>query len=116
MTLLEQISRYLVLGCKNLEVDLDEFTQKVGADVFTLYPDQIKNLVETGLIKIEDNKLKVTESGKAWVIDINRAFFTENNVNFSQPQYDILDMFEGNRENYTEGVINEKGKSKILTR
>lgn len=108
INLLEQISRYLVLGCKNLEIDLKEFNYLVGSDVQTLYPKQIKKLEKDGLIKIEDNKLKVTPEGKAWIIDINRAFFTENNINFSQPQYDILDMFEGNRDNYTEGVIDGK--------
>jgi len=108
INLLEQISRYLVLGVKNLEIDLDEFNYLVGSDVQGLYPKQIKKLEKDGLIKIEDNKLKVTPEGKAWIIDINRAFFTENNINFSQPQYDILDMFEGNRDNYTEGVIDGK--------
>lgn len=66
MTLLEQISRYLVLGCKNLEVDL-EFEKIVGANTLSLYPTQVNELV---------NKLKVTESGKAWIIDINKAFYT----------------------------------------
>ena len=108
INLLEQISRYLVLGVKNLEIDLEEFNYLVGSDVQGLYPKQIKKLEKDGLIKIEDNKLKVTPEGKAWIIDINRAFFTENNINFSQPQYDILDMFEGNRDNYTEGVIDGK--------
>lgn len=116
MTLLEQISRYLVLGCKNLEVDLEEFEKIVGTNILALYPTQVNELVKNGLIEIKNNKLKVTESGKAWIIDINKAFFTENNINYSQPQYEILDMFEGNRERYTEGVIDEKGKCKILTR
>ena len=113
MTLLEQISRYLVLGCKNMEIDLDEFKQKVGARVEDIYPTQIKNLIENNYIKIEGNKLKITPYGKAWIIDVSRAFFTENNVDFTQPQYDILDMFEGNREHFTDGVV-QNGKKLIL--
>ncbi len=93
-----------------------EFEKIVGANTLALYLTQVNELVKNGLIQIKNNKLKVTESGKAWIIDINKAFFTENNINYSQPQYEILDMFEGNRERYTEGVIDEKRKCKIFTR
>ena len=115
MTLLEQISRYLVLGCKNLEVDLNEFKRIVGDDITAIYPTQVESLQRKGLIVIDNDKLKITESGKAWIIDVSRSFFTANNIDYSQPQYDILDMFEGNRNNYTEGVIDDKGKSRTLT-
>ncbi len=108
INLLEQISRYLVLGVKNLEIDLDEFRYLVGANVEEIYPEQIKELIDDNLIMFEGNKLKITPEGKAWIIDVNRAFFTPNNIDFTQPQYDILDMFEGNRANYSEGVISKK--------
>ena len=108
MTLIEQISRYLVLGCKNLEVNLDEFSKLVGLNIMEIYPEQIKQLTKSGLIKIENNKLQVTPDGKAWILDISKAFFTDNNKNFTQPQYDILDMFEGKRNDYINGVVDEK--------
>ena len=108
ITLLEQISRYLVLGVKNLEVDLEEFRYLVGAEVEEVYGKQIKELVKEKLVTIEGNKLKITPEGIAWIIDVQRALFTANNIDFTQPQYDILDMFEGNREGYVRGVIDGK--------
>lgn len=116
MTKIEQISRYLVLGFKNLEIDLEEFKRIVGVDIYSLYPKQIDKLVKNGLIVVDDEKIRVTESGKAWIIDISREFFTENNIDYTQPQYEILDMFEGNRDNFIEGVVDEEGKRKNLTR
>lgn len=107
MTLLEQISRYLVLGVKNLEIDLDEFEFLVGCDVVSLYSKQIEELKKNGYIKIQDHKLKITPEGKAWIIDVSRSFFTANNIDFTQPQYDILDMFEGHRDSYSKDVIDE---------
>ena len=105
MTLLEQISRFAVLGVKNLELDLEEFSYRVGANIREIYPNQCAYLENEGLIYFEDNKLKITPEGKAWIIDVSRAFFTENNVTYTQPQYEILDMFEGNKENFSKGVI-----------
>ena len=113
MNLLEQISRYLVLGVKNLEVDLKQFEELVGAKITEIYPEQVKALIENGLIIIDGDKLKITPDGKAWIIDVNRAFFTENNVSHTQPQYEILDMFEGNREGFSENVIE---KPKVYTK
>ena len=57
------------------------------------------------MVIVDGDKLRVTPKGKAWIIDVSRSFFTPNNVNFTQPQYDILDMFEGNREHFGDDVI-----------
>ena len=113
ISLLEQISRYLVLGVKNLEVDLNQFRFLVGADIKDLYPKELKRIVDEGLVVVNGDKLRVTPKGKAWIIDVSRSFFTPNNVNFTQPQYDILDMFEGNREHFGDDVIE---KQKVLVK
>ena len=62
---------------------------------------------KNGYIKIQNHKLKITSEGKAWIIDVSRSFFTANNIDFTQPQYDILDMFEGHRDSYSKDVIDE---------
>lgn len=105
MNLNEKISRYLVLGCKCLKVDLELFKEKTGVDALEYYKEEIEWMIEDGLIEIKNNYLEVTTKGRALIIDIQRAFETKNNLSYTQPQYNILDMFEGQRETYDLEVI-----------
>ena len=57
------------------------------------------------MITINNNILELTEKGIALIIDVQKCFQTENNLLYTQPQYDILDMFEGQRETYDLEVI-----------
>ena len=105
MNLMERISRYMVLGVKCLSVDLNLYKEMTGIDPLVYYKDKIEWLLNEGMIKIEDDKLTLTQKGIALVIDVQRCFQTENNLNYTQPQYNILDMFEGQRDTYDLEVI-----------
>lgn len=112
ITLLEQISRYLILGTKNMKIDLKEFKYLSGIDIREAYSKECKVLEDEGLIFFDDQYLNVTPKGRTFIVEVNRAFCTENNKNFTQPQYEILDMFEGDREHYSDKVIVKEQKKK----
>ena len=57
------------------------------------------------MIEINGDYLELTQKGIALIIDVQRCFETENNLSYTQPQYNILDMFEGQRETYDLEVI-----------
>jgi coproporphyrinogen III oxidase-like Fe-S oxidoreductase len=94
INLAEMVSRYLVLGTKCRNVDLVLFREITGFDHNTLYNNEINTLINEGLIEINNNELFVTDKGCAYIVDVNRAFQTENNLKFTQPQYYILDMMD----------------------
>ena len=105
MNLLEKASRYLVLGVKCLKVDLNLYQEMTGINPLVFYKDKIDWLLKEDMIKINKNILELTPKGIALIIDVQRSFETENNLEYTQPQYDILDMFEGQRETYDLEVI-----------
>ena len=105
MNLLEKASRYLVLGVKCLKVDLNLYQEMTGIDPLVFYKDKIDWLLKEDMIKINKNILELTPKGIGLIIDVQRSFETENNLEYTQPQYDILDMFEGQRETYDLEVI-----------
>lgn len=107
ITLWERISRYAVLGVKNLEIDLKEFQTLTGLTVQAAFENKLNELVEEGLIKINDSYLTVTPKGIAYIIDVSKTFETSNNLLHTQPQYVILDMFNGKRETFDTEVIEE---------
>ena len=57
------------------------------------------------MITINDNILELTKKGIALIIDVQNCLQTENNLSYTQPQYNILDMIEGQRETYDLEVI-----------
>lgn len=107
INLLEQMSRYLVLGTKCRKVDLKLFRELTGFDARQFYAEEIKLLADDGLIEIKDDTLYVTEKGCTYIVDIGICFQTENNLNYTQPQYTILDMFEGRKETFSSFVVEE---------
>lgn len=105
INLLEQASRFLVLGTKCRRVDLKLFRELTGIDPLVYYATEISELLEDGLIEIDNDVLYVTERGCTYIVDIGYRFQTDNNRPFPQPQYTILDMFEGQKDTFGSVVI-----------
>lgn len=105
INLLEQASRYLVLGTKCRHVDLNLFRKLTGIEPLEFYKEQIEELVKGKLIEVDNDSLFVTDKGCTYILDIGCRFQTDNNLKYCQPQYDILDMFEGSRESFYDLVI-----------
>lgn len=105
MNLLEQASRYLVLGTKYRQVDLRKFRELTGLNPLEMYRSQINELLRDGLIEINDDFLYVTDRGCTYILDIGCRFQTDNNLKHCQPQYKILDMYEGADNAYCDLVI-----------
>lgn len=107
INLMEQASRYLVLGTKHRTVDLELFQKLTGMDAREVYSKEIQELLDDGLIELQGNVLHVTDRGCTYILDIGCRFQTENNLKFCQPQYSILDMFDGKRDSFSSQVIEQ---------
>ncbi len=105
INLMEQASRYLVLGTKCRLVDLKKFRELTGIDPLVTYKEQINELVNDDLIQIKGDILHVTDRGCTYILDIGCRFQTQNNLCHTQPQYEILDMFEGKKTSYYDLII-----------
>jgi oxygen-independent coproporphyrinogen-3 oxidase len=90
LTLLEWPSRYMVLGCRFLKIDLADFRKRFGVDARDLYQEQFRLLLDDGLVELAGDDLTVTKRGRPLILDVGRAFYTENNKTKLQPQYYIL--------------------------
>lgn len=108
INLLEQASRYLVLGTKCRSINLKLYRDLTGIDPLVLYKKQIEELVKEELITIKDDVLFVTDKGCTYILDIGCRFQTENNLKHTQPQYEVLDMFEGMIKSFDELVIEKE--------
>ena len=81
------------------------FRELTGIDPLVYYATEIAELLEDGLIEIDNDILYVTDRGCTYIVDIGYRFQTENNRPFPQPQYTILDMFEGQKDTFGSVVI-----------
>lgn len=107
INLLEALTRYMVLGTKTLEIDLNLFEEYTGVDPMVYYKDLFEDMLNEDLITISEEKLKLTNKGIVYIADINRIFQTQNNLLHTQPQYEILDMFDGKRDTFHSEVIED---------
>lgn len=109
MTLQDRISRLLVLGTKALSINLKAFKEITGFSIYDLYKEKLDWLINEELVVIDENKMTLTSKGRALIIDVNRAFFTEENIDKTQPQYGILDLFEGQTFEAVKEAIEDAG-------
>lgn len=100
----EMLSRYLVIGSRLLSVDLDMYRELTGFEARELFKDSFNWLLKEGLININDNKMDLTDKGKALIIDVSKAFYSEN-VEVLQPQYRILNLYQKGSNNLLSDVI-----------
>lgn len=60
----EEISETIFLGLRLLEgLDTQAFAQRFGEPIEQLFGEKLKKLTSLGLIKMEDNRIKLTEKG-----------------------------------------------------
>ncbi|WDV44555.1 radical SAM family heme chaperone HemW [Clostridiaceae bacterium M8S5] len=70
----DKIFEYMMLGLRLTEgIDIDDFYGKFKVDIFDRYGDVLKKHKKEGLLKIEDNKIKLTRRG----FDLSNTIFCD---------------------------------------
>ncbi|MDP4267822.1 MAG: coproporphyrinogen-III oxidase family protein [Bacteroidota bacterium] len=90
----EEVSRLAVLGTKFFAIDLDDFKALTGFDLTALYRKEIEEMLELGLIELDNKKLTCTLLGKAFNNDLSNYFVLEHLRQVAQPQATTI-MEEG---------------------
>lgn len=82
----ERMSRSLVLGIKLLRVSRKDFLEKHGVDMMDIFAKEINQLVAWGLLKMDDEALRVTyPKGWYYIDNISKMFYTKENYKLPQP-------------------------------
>lgn len=70
----EQISEYIILGLRLIEgINTLDFKNKFNRDIYDLFGHNIFQLIETGLLEVRDNNIKLTSKG----LDLSNKVFVE---------------------------------------
>jgi oxygen-independent coproporphyrinogen-3 oxidase len=85
MNMEEKVARFLVMGTKFIKLLRSDFTKRFGVDMTKVFPDQIKQLTEWGLIEMQDDSLEVTyPKGWYYIDNISKKFYTPENYKLPQ--------------------------------
>lgn len=86
MSATEQMSRYVILGLRTLEVSKDEFFELFGCRLDEVYAEQMEYLRERELIVDDEHTLRLSSPWGIWYAgNVSKRFFTPNNVRKPQP-------------------------------
>ena len=70
----EQRAEYMIVGLRTEEgIDINDFKNRFGADVMTVYGTEINRLIERGLLVIDSSKISLSETG----LDLANQVFVE---------------------------------------
>lgn len=70
----EQMEEYMFLGLRKTEgISVEEFSTVFGRDIFDVYGKQIDKMKGQGLLKVSENRLRLTERGT----DVSNHVFSE---------------------------------------
>jgi oxygen-independent coproporphyrinogen-3 oxidase len=81
MTKRQEMLRIMIRGLKVCEVHKKEhFYDRFGVEMETVFPDEIKSLVEQGLITNDSNKIALTKEGQVYSSNVFEKFYTEDDL------------------------------------
>lgn len=81
----ELMSRSIVLGLRCLRVSKEKFKETFNVNLEDVYAEQIRELVDLGLLRVDKDFVSLTETGKVYIDNISKKFFTPNNIGKTQP-------------------------------
>ena len=84
-TLADAMSRYMVLGARCFELPRKPFSDAFGIDLADVFASEIKKLSDLNLVRLDYDKLMVTEKGKYYVDNISKTFYSLENRCHLQP-------------------------------
>jgi len=78
LSIVDQMSRFMVFGFYCLEVHKSEFQKKFGVSVETIFGDTLTKLSIQGLIEDYQGILKLTDKGMKYLYNVSSAFYQED--------------------------------------
>jgi oxygen-independent coproporphyrinogen-3 oxidase len=76
---LEAMSRYFVLGVKFFRVPRGEFIRRFGMEPEQPFGDILSRLIKAGLLALEDDEYVLTRTGRHYVNNVSKEFYTGEN-------------------------------------
>jgi len=86
LSLMERITRFMVLGIKFFEINKDDFEKISGAKIDVFYEKELKTLEDLGLVELREDSISCTMLGKAFNNDIANYLSIDSAKLISQPQ------------------------------
>ena len=81
MTKRQEMLRIMIRGLKVCEVHKKEhFFDRFGVEMETVFAEEIKSLVEQGLITNDSNKIALTKEGQVYSSNVFEKFYTEDDL------------------------------------
>ena len=77
LTCAEAMARYFVLGVRRLEVPLKPFAEQFGRRSDDVFTQQFSELSEAGMVRIENDVLRLTPAGIYFVDNVSKLFYTD---------------------------------------
>ncbi len=85
LTRVDEMSRALVLGTKFFEVDKALFAQRFGVTLDDWFAPVLRQLSQWGLVENGSDAVRVTEKGKIFMSNVNKAFYAAEHRGVPQP-------------------------------
>jgi len=64
LTVEEQMAEYMFMGLRLLEgIVLAEFQERFGRDLIEVYSEEVNKLIDSGLLELNQNRIRLTEKG-----------------------------------------------------
>lgn len=80
LTKSEEMRRVLIRGLKACEVSKDEFQSRFGVDMELVFGEQIRSLVQQGLIADKPDRVALTRRGRAFGPNVFEEFFVPDDL------------------------------------
>lgn len=86
VTIVDELVRYIVLGCKFFDISISEYERLTGIDFMMYFKKSIETLSNLELIEIVDGVLHCTEKGQAFNNAVAVGFSDDQYYDIGQPQ------------------------------
>lgn len=73
----EEMHGFIAKGLRHLTVRKQEFRKRFDKEIEDVFEFILSELKQRGLLKIDDNKIELTDSGKVWGGNVCREFYSQ---------------------------------------
>ncbi|MCP4218958.1 MAG: hypothetical protein GY765_30270, partial [bacterium] len=75
LSIKDKLSQAMVYGMKRVRINRKDFCSRYGYDVTEIYGEKINQLVDQGILAMDEEELRITDDYQIFADDIARQFF-----------------------------------------
>jgi len=95
----ELMARYMVLGCRSIQIDKNNFKIMFNETVDNYFKNQLTTLFGYGWIIDSGDAYQISRNGLYYINNIAKMFFSDDNKNKRQPKHQNLNNFSPSYKN-----------------